>query len=335
MSLKYPLKAKLRAPGLRAKTVLSESGFLALFAFLLFVLLSLLSPERFLSFRNLQSMGYQMPEFGLLSLSMALIIFSGGINLCVVSSAVLPMVLGALILRNLPADSAMLPVLSCIILVVLVSALCGLLNGYLIAYIKVNSILVTLGSMTLFEGISLNITRGGSLSGFPQRFMQIGNAAFFGVPLVLIFYIVICVWTYILMNWTSFGIRLLSIGSSTKVADFSGISVSRIVLFTYIYASIIAGFAGIILASRYNSIKPGYGSSYLLQSVAAALLGGASIRGGKGSVPGTVWAVLILQMVSNGLNILGVNRYLTTAFMGLILILVVIGFKRTAAGQEK
>ncbi len=303
--------------------------FLFFVAFILFILMATISPDRFLSIANLQSMAYQIPEFGLLSLSMTLIIFTGGINLSLVFSAVLPMIFGGLILSNFSSYSFEVSIIICILTVLFVSVMCGTINGYLISYLKVNSILITLGSMTLFEGISLNITRGGSISGFPESFVAIGSASILGIPLVLLIYLLIFYFTYILLNKTSFGIRLLSIGSNQKVAQFSGVSVNKIIFYTYIYASLIAGVAGIILSSRYNSIKASYGSSYLLQSVAASLLGGIDIHGGRGTISGTFWAVLILQIMSNGLNILGLNRYLTVALMGFILIFVVIIFNKS------
>ena len=311
----------------------NNSIFLAFVAFILFILMAIVSPNRFLSIANLQSMAYQIPEFGLLSLSMTLIIFTGGINLSLVFSAVLPMIFGGLILSNLSSYSAGMSILICILTVLVVSVVCGMLNGYLISYLKVNAILITLGSMTLFEGISLNITRGGSISGFPESFIAIGGASILGIPLILLIYLFIFYVTYMLLNKTSFGIRVLSIGSNEKVAQFSGVSVNKIIFYTYVYASLIAGVAGIILSSRYNSIKASYGSSYLLQSVAASLLGGIDINGGKGTISGTFWGVLILQIISNGFNILGLNRYLTVALMGFILIFVVIIFNKSQDNQ--
>jgi simple sugar transport system permease protein len=118
------------------------------------------------------------------------------------------------------------------------------------------------------------------------------------------------------------GMSIYMIGCSPKVSYYSGVKVKKILFQTYIIASLLAAVAGILMASRYNSAKESYGSSYLLQAVSAAVLGGTSINGGEGKVVGTIIAVAILQIISSGLNIFGFNRYLTNVVMGAILILV-------------
>jgi simple sugar transport system permease protein len=269
-------------------------------------------------------MAYQLPEFGILALSMMIVIITGGINLSVTYTATLSMIIGGYVMSQMysAGSSPVLSVITGITLMLIVSIACGAFNGFVIAYIGVTPFLATLGAMTLFEGISLKITKGGAVSGFPMDFIMIGNSTFLGIPIPMIIFLIVLVFTYLLLERSKTGTTLYMIGSNAKVSLFSGITVRRNLFFTYVFASFLAGIAGILMASRYNSAKESYGSSYLLQSISAAVLGGTSIYGGEGKVAGTVIAVMIIQVISSGLNIIGLNKYLTNVVMGLILVIV-------------
>ena len=286
--------------------------------------MSILSPDHFLSLNNLQSMAYQLPEFGILSLSMMIVIITGGINLSLTYTATLSMIVGGLAMSHFYAagSSALASVFIGITIIFLISALCGVFNGFVVAYIGVTPLLATLASMTLFEGIGLNITKGGAISGFPIAFLTIGNSTLFGIPIPLILFIVIVFFVYLFLERSKIGVFIYMIGSSPKVSRYSGVNVKRILFLTYLLTSLLVAFAGVLMASRYNSAKESYGSSYLLQSIAASVLGGTNINGGEGRVVGTIIAVLIIQILSSGLNIFGFNRFLTNVVMGAILIIV-------------
>jgi len=313
-SMKPELKKRLK----------SKEAILFLIFVVIFVFMSILSPTRFLSLYNLQSMAYQLPEFGILALSMMIVIITGGINLSVTYTATLSMIIGGFAMSHMFAGGspAGLSVLVGIILILAGSLACGAFNGYVIAYIGVTPMLATLGAMTLFEGISLQVTRGGAISGFPIEFIKIGNTAVLGIPVPMIIFLFVLATVYLFLERSRMGATLYMIGSNPKVTRYSGINVRKNLFITYLIASVLAGIAGILMASRYNSAKESYGSSYLLQAVSAAVLGGTSIAGGEGKVIGTVIAVLIIQVISSGLNIIGLNRYLTNVVMGLILIVV-------------
>ncbi|MDC7244671.1 MAG: ABC transporter permease [Sphaerochaetaceae bacterium] len=306
------------------KVFSSKEGVLFVIFVLIFILMSILSPHKFLSNYNIQSLAYQLPEFGILSLSMMLIIMTGGINLSLTFTATLSMIVGGLAMSSSFESTGMafLSVLIGVVIMLLVSAVLGMFNGLVVSYIGVTPMLATLGASTLFEGISLNITKGGAISGFPFMFLNIGNSAILGIPVPMIIFIVVLVYMWILLEKSRMGAAIVMIGCNPKVAEYSGIRVKKILFQTYIISGILAGIAGIIMASRYNSAKESYGSSYLLQSVAASVLGGTNISGGEGKVLGTLLAAMILQIISSGLNIFGLNRYLTNVLMGFILILV-------------
>jgi simple sugar transport system permease protein len=312
--MKQPILQKLK----------TNEGILFVIFIAAFILMSILSPGRFLSRGNLQSMAYQLPEFGILALSMMLVIVSGGINLSLTYTATLSMIVGGLAMASItqtggPTAAALLAGIG---LMLLMAVLCGALNGLVVVYLGVTPMIATLGTSTLFEGISLNITKGGAISGFPPEFIEIGNGIFLGIPIPMIIFIFVIIGLHLFLESSTFGSAVYMIGSNPKVSRYSGLNVKRVLLGVYIAAGLLAAVAGILMASRYNSAKESYGSSYLLQSVAASVLGGTDINGGEGKIIGTIIAVMLIQVISSGLNIFGFNRYLTNIVMGGILLLV-------------
>jgi simple sugar transport system permease protein len=302
----------------------TNEGILFVIFIAAFILMSILSPGRFLSRGNLQSMAYQLPEFGILALSMMLVIVSGGINLSLTYTATLSMIVGGLAMSVItrtggPAAAALLAGIG---LMLVTALLCGALNGFVVVYLGITPMIATLGTSTLLEGISLNITKGGAISGFPAEFIEIGNGTFLGIPIPMIIFILVIIGIHLFLESSSFGSAIYMTGSNPKVSRYSGINVRKVLFWVYMVAGFLAAIAGILMASRYNSAKESYGSSYLLQSVAASVLGGTDISGGEGKIIGTIIAVMIIQVISSGLNIFGISRYLTNIVMGGILLLV-------------
>lgn len=289
----------------------------------IFAVFSILSPNRFFQLYNFQTMLFQLPEFGLIALGMMICISTGGINLSISATTALTGILGALFICSNASSSIQPSILIIMVIgISLISALLiGIINGFFIAILGVAPILVTIGTRAVFEGIGLVLTKGGSISGFPDCFNFIGCSVVLGIPFPLIIFFVISIIIFIILHKTPWGIRVFMVGSNPIASNLSGISVKKILFQVYILSSLLAGIAGIIMISRYNSGKVTLGSSYLLQAVAAAVLGGTSISGGKGNVLGVIIATAILQVISTGMNILGINRFLVTISMGLILIL--------------
>ncbi|ASS92796.1 ABC transporter permease [Peribacillus simplex] len=295
----------------------------------LFVLMSFSIPG-FFSSNNLTNMMFQLPEFGLIALAMMVVIVTGGIDLSITYTAALSGVTIALM------ASSGYPMLAAILIGVLVGLSCGLINGVLISKIGVSPILVTLGTMVLFEGVILSITKGNSISGFSEGYSLIGNGYYMGiVPLSIIIFVLFAILTAILLSKTKWGRSVYMVGSNPIATLFSGVNNSTVLMRVYLYAALLATIASIIMTSRYNTAKVDLGSSYLLQSVAAAVLGGTEIQGGYGKVIGTVYAVIIFQMLSSGLNLMGVPRSIVTVMMGVILITVlVINFVKTKLDEK-
>ncbi|WP_019119867.1 ABC transporter permease [Brevibacillus massiliensis] len=307
----------------------SKEAVLGMIFAVLFALMALCAPG-FLDAYNLGNMMFQLPELGILALAMMVVIISAGIDLSLTFTAALSGVVIALLL------SKGSPILVAVLAGVAAAALCGLLNGFFVAVIGVSPILVTLGSMVLFEGLILGITKGNAISGFPDAFAVIGNGSIASVPVPILNFFAIALCTSILLNKTKWGRCVFMVGSNPLATLFSGINTRRVLLRVYLFSALLASVASIIMISRYNSAKVDLGSSYLLQSVAAAVLGGTEIAGGYGKVMGTVFAVGVFQVLSNGLNLLGVPRTVVDMMMGLILILVlVLNFLSAKARQKR
>lgn len=310
---------------------------LALILIGVFLLMGMLSPSKFFTANNIKTMAFQMPEFGLISLGMMAAILTGGINLSITNVAALSSISAAFVIsseftKNNPALGIVLAIVVCLV----VAAITGLINGGVIAYVGVAAMLVTLGTMTLFEGIGLNLTKGGSISGFPLAYMELGNGSFLGIPIPLLIYAAAIIVSYFLLERSSWGIKVYMTGCNETATRFSGINTKRTLLKVYVFSSVMAGVAGLVLISRYNSAKVDYGSSYMMQSVAAVVLGGTSITGGHGTVAGTAIAVAIIQVVSTGLNLFGLNRYIVDIIIGGILIgVLTVRFFSKKYGERK
>lgn len=289
----------------------------------IFVLMSILSPDKFLSGNNIKTMAFQMPEFGLMALAMMIAVLTGGINLSITTGATLSSIIAAFILSSeFSQNNNVLGVVVALLACLAVSVATGAFNGTVIAYIGVAPMLVTLGTKTLFEGLGIGITKGGAISGFPEIYSEIGNGSVLGIPIPIIIYVIIIIISYLLFERSAWGTEVFMVGCNETATRFSGINTKKTLMKVYIYSGVMAGLASILISSRYNSAKTDYGSSYLMQAVTAVVLGGTDINGGHGTVAGTVLAVAIIQVVSTGLNILQVSRYVVDIITGGILIAV-------------
>lgn len=298
------------------------------FVFLfVFALMSILIPSRFLRGGNIQSMAFQLPELGIFSLAMMITLLSGGLNLSVITTANLSSLTAALIFTHiykpdLGGGAAVLVIIFAISVTLITSLVLGLLNGFLIAIVGVSPILATLGTMTLYDGIAIAITKGYVLSDFPDGFQFFGTGTLGGIPFAILIFGLCAFFIALLLNRKPFGYATYMLGSNEKATKFSGINVRRMILKTYLISGLLSGVAAIVMSARFNSANAGYGSSYLLITVLIAVLGGVDPFGGFGKVSGLIMALVILQIISSGLNLLGVTAFVTLSLWGFILILV-------------
>lgn len=293
------------------------------------LILSLLSPDSFLTFGTFQGMAFQLPELGLLSMAMMVAMLTGGINLSIISTANISAISAALILSrfvnpDVPASGDAGYLVLALGVAVLVSALVGLFNGFLIAILDIPPILATLGSMKLLQGLAFIVTKGYVISGMPAGIVYIGNGSVAGIPFPLILLVIFAVLLSIYLKHTPAGFTTFLMGSNPIATSFSGVSNGKTIILTYLVSGLLSGAAGIVMMSRFNSAKAGYGESYLLVTVLACVLGGIKSEGGFGDVAGLMLSLVILQVLSSGLNLLGISSFLTLALWGAIMIAVML-----------
>ena len=300
---------------------------LAIIAVVVFALMGILSPERFLSEQNLTSMAFQFPEFAILALAITLVMMTGGIDLSVVGIANLSAVVAALILTefagpDLPLQASLLWLGFALGASLLIGAMVGLLNGTLVAFLGLPPILATLGSGLVFTGFAIALTGGSAVMGFPEVVAWIGNSQMLGLPTPLLIFVMLAVALHFLMTRTAFGIRISMFGTNPLAALYAAVDVKGMLLKVYMLSGLFASVAGMVIMSRANSAKADYGSSYLLLAVLIAVLGGVNPYGGYGRVVGVVLAVLSMQFLSSGLNMLQVSNFARELIWGALLLFV-------------
>ena len=321
-----------------ASGVLQSPEFrLAIIALFVFALMSVLSPDRFLSAQNLTSMAFQFPEFAILALAVTITMMTGGIDLSIVGIANLSAVLAAIILTTFsgPGMTAgqSLPWLALAMAVSLATGLAaGLLNGSLVAYFGLPPILATLGTGLVFTGFAIALTGGSAVMGFPEPVAWLGNQQVMGIPVPLIVFAMLAFLLHFILTRTAFGIRVTMFGANPLAALYAAVDVDRMLLKVYALSGLLASTAGLIVMSRANSAKADYGSSYLLLAVLIAVLGGINPYGGRGKVIGVVFAVLAMQFLSSGLNMLQFSNFARELIWGALLIFVMIVNTRNWSG---
>lgn len=292
-------------------------------AFIAVMLVFGLSADNFISMGTFGSVAFQLPELGLLTLAMLLPLLTGGINLSVTFAANLSGLAAAWVLQahggvDAPPSSFFFACLA----VLAVGGAAGAMTGAAIAYTRAHPILVTLSMMIFLRGLGEFLTRGGDVSGFPSYMAPIGHGSIFGLPIPLLIFIVCVALWQLLLTRSKLGFGLLMIGSNIEAARYSGLNTRKIQILVYTLSGIMCAVAGIIMLARFNSVRVGHGESYLLITVLAAFLGGINPFGGFGRVLPVFVALIVLQLLSSGLNLLGANQHLATALWGVLMIVV-------------
>ena len=303
----------------------SPEGRLALIAVAVFALMAALSPERFLSAQNLASMAFQFPEFAILALAVAVAMLTGGIDLSVVGVSNLSAVIAALLLGGLGGAEAGAGVLALGYGAALAVGLAaGLFNGLLVAGFGLPPILATLGSGLIFTGLAVALTGGSAVMGLPAAAAWLGNDWILGVPVPLVLFAALAAGLAWLLSRTAFGVKVRMLGANPLAARFAAMDVDRVLVRVYALCGALSAVAGLVIMSRANSAKADYGSSYLLLAVLIAVLGGVNPYGGYGRIVGVVLAVLSMQFLSSGLNMLQVSNFARELIWGVLLIVVML-----------
>ncbi len=287
--------------------------------FLLVVIVSILNPS-FLEPLNLLNLLRQVAINALIAFGMTFVILTGGIDLSV----------GAILALSSALTAGMMvagvdPIIAIIVGCIL-GALMGMVNGLFITKGKMAPFIATLATMTIFRGLTLVYTGGNPITGLGDNylFQLFGRGYFLGIPVPAITMILAFVILFILLHKTPFGRKTYAIGGNEKAALISGIKVSKVKIMIYSLSGMLAALAGAILTSRLNSAQPTAGTSYELDAIAAVVLGGTSLSGGKGRIFGTLIGALIIGTLNNGLNLLGVSSFYQMVVKGIVILIAVL-----------
>ncbi|MGG1592375.1 ABC transporter permease [Terribacillus saccharophilus] len=299
------------------------SEYSVIIAFIIiFIAASVLSP-RFLDMNNQLNILMQVSIIGIVALGMTIVMLSGGIDLSVGSVLVL---VGVVTVLALNATGS---IWIAIITAFIVGSFAGFLNGIMVAKGRIASFIATLGMMAAARSIALYIAEGGSISGEVSGFTAIANNNLWIFDYPIIIFLIMTILVYILMHKTRFGRHVYAIGSNEKAALLSAIRVDRIKIGVYSLAGLLVSIAAIIETSRLNSISSSSsGVQYELDAIAAVIIGGTRMTGGRGKIIGTFFGVLILGILNNMMNLMNVSPHLQGFVKGLIIIIAVVFQKR-------
>ena len=274
--------------------------------------------EYFVTVKNLFNVLRQISTNLLLACGMTMVIILGGIDLSVGSVIALSGVLaaGGVVRYNLPIVPAML-------LGVLIGIIFGLFNGFVISKTTIPPFIVTLATMNIARGLAGVYTGGSPVRVVTKEWQWIGAGYVVGVPVPVIIMIIVFIISLLIINRTKMGRYIYAVGGNNLAATYSGINVSTVKFFVYTYSGIMAGLAGIILASRMYSGQPTAGEGAEMDAIAAVVVGGTSMAGGSGKLGGTLIGALIIGILNNGLNLMNVNSFWQTVVKGIVILLAV------------
>lgn len=307
-----------RAPMRRRLSELVSQAAALVAIIIIMVVLTIMSPE-FLTYRNLSQVVVQAAVTAIIAVGATLVIVTAGIDLSVGSVAALSGVLGTMLMVN---GHIAWPI--AVVLGVLVGAGAGLVNGALIGWTRLAPFIATLGMMGVARGLTFVVTGAVAVYGTPPEFNVLGQGLVGPIPVPAICLVgVIIVFAFIFMR-TKLGRYSYAIGSNADASRLMGIPVSRYLVIVYVLQGVLAGFGGMIAASRVSSGQPNYGTGLELDAIAAAVIGGASLFGGQGTVSGAIIGAFLIQLIRNGSVLVNVNIYWQDVIIGIVVWLAVL-----------
>lgn len=277
--------------------------------------------SNFLTANNLLNLLLQVTSNALIAFGMTFVILTGGIDLSVGSILSLSSALTAGLLGS------GMPVTLAILISLILGCILGMMNGLLISYGKLAPFIVTLATMTIFRGATLVYTNGNPITkGLSDTFLFqfLGQGYIVGIPFPVIIMFIVFIVLYVLLHKTAFGKSVYAIGGNEKAAYISGVKLNKVKIIIYSISGIMASISGLIITSRLSSAQPTAGVSYEMDAIAAVVLGGTSLSGGKGRILGTLIGALIIGVLNNGLNIIGVSAFWQQVVKGVVILIAVL-----------
>ncbi|MBQ9941971.1 MAG: ABC transporter permease [Christensenellaceae bacterium] len=308
-----------------------ETLRLALILVVVCICMAVIDASTFYTGPNFLNMAEQFPEYSLMALGIMLAMIAGGIDLSVVGIANLCAVLvGKTMVKFVAEDAAagtfVLVFIACIIMGLAVGALCGLFNGFLVSKFGIPPMLVTMGSMQLFQGICMVLTEGTAVTGIPAQYPATISYRIGGfLPLSVILFALCAFITWVFLEKMPFGTRLYMMGTNAHATKMAGIKNDQVTRRVFILSGIFAAIAGFIMLARMNSARADFGESYTTQALLIVILAGTNPSGGYAKVSSMLLAIVIMQFVSSGMSMIpSVSSYIKTLTWGVILVVMII-----------
>ena len=305
---------------------LRKYGIVVIF-FAICILLSIVSPA-FATLRNLTNVVRQVSIIGILAMGVTFCIITTGIDLSSGSMLAFVGVIVASFSQTKVVDSqpisVMMPIFFAILIGLAAGALMGFSNGALTAYGKIPPFVATLGMMTVARGAALLYSGGRPIGYLKKSYTFLGGGYFMKIPIPIWIYILVGVISYILLSKSKFGRYVFAIGGNMQAARICGINVELTLVKVYMYAGVLSAVSGILLVARTAAGNPTYGLAYELDAIASTVIGGTSLSGGIGSIPLCVVGAMIIGVLNNGMDLLGVNAYWQQIVKGVIIVVAVV-----------
>lgn len=311
--------AQLRSAPFTLSIFLKRFGLLLVYA-LLGLGLSLLS-DRFLTGANQINILRQATISGIVAIGMTLVILTAGIDLSVGSILALSAVVTADLLKQ------GVPVLLAVFISLSIGALMGMVNGLMIARVKIPPFIATLGMLTVGRGLTMMYTQGKPFTGLPDAFRFIGTASIGPIPMPIVIAGLLFILVGVVLNRTRFGEYIYLIGDNPVAARLAGVNTNRVIVLVYMISGMCAALAGLILIARLDSAQPVIGAGYEFSAIAAVVVGGTSFSGGEGTLLGTLLGALLIETLSNGLNLLNVSQLWEQVIKGVVIALALLFYK--------
>jgi ribose transport system permease protein len=306
--------------GIDLGTISQTLGSLA--SLIILSLLIWLAEPVFMSGANWLNIARQASFNAILAMGMTFVILTAGIDLSVGSVVALSSVVGGMLMTQFGW-----PMWPAVLAMLLVGAMCGLLNGAITVFGKIPAFIVTLGTMQIFRGLALQVTAGApiyDLTKIQPDFDIFGTRNFGGVPSPVIITVIVFAISYLLLRYTRLGLYSYAIGGNEQATRFSGVNIDRYLLAVYTLMGLAAGIAGVMMTSRLNSSQPNVAVGAELDAIAAVVIGGTSLFGGEGTIVGTIIGALLMAVIRNGLTLMHISAFYQQIVIGAVIVLAVL-----------
>jgi len=292
--------------------LLTRIGFLILLCLIIFII----NPN-FGKAVNLINILRQSSLLYILGIGMTVVLLTGGIDLSNGAVLALSSCVFAIVLEN------GMPIITAVIISLVIGIACGLANGIMVAYIKIPAFIVTFAMMYIARGFAYILLHGKIIQGFDEKFRFIGTGSIVGVPIPIVLSILLLFIFYLILEYMPFGLNIYAIGSNIESARLAGLKINKTIVIVYSLSGFLSAVAGLLYTARLNIAQPAVGANFPLLTITAVVIGGASLAGGEGSLLGTVIGVLILKVVMNGMNLIGISSLWQQLMIGCILLIMV------------